>query len=203
MKRSAAKAALILEQVQSLGKFEVLGDGGLLQATFGEWVRQDQFRLAGFDMDYTLIKTLSGKRFAIDSRDWTFLFDEVPHKLQELNKQNFRVVVFTNQGGVAAGNTSIKDLQAKFSAIHKACNIPMMFLAAIAAHDKHRKPSTGMFAHLEAEYGSVDKSQSFYCGDAAGRLATKTAQKDFSADDLKFAWNTGLKFETPESLFLG
>ncbi len=79
----------------------------------------------------------------------------------------------------------------------------MLFLAAIAAHDKHRKPSTGMMAHLEATYGTVNKLQSFYCGDAAGRPATASTPKDFSADDLKFAWNIGLKFETPESLFLG
>lgn len=79
----------------------------------------------------------------------------------------------------------------------------MLFLAAIAKNDKHRKPSTGMFAYFESKYGVVNKDESFYCGDAAGRPATPDAKKDFSADDLKFAWNIGLKFETPESLFLG
>ncbi len=58
-------------------------------------------------MDYTLIKTISGKKFATGPKDWTFLYDEVPIKLQELNKQNVKVVVFTNQGGVATGNTTI------------------------------------------------------------------------------------------------
>lgn len=49
----------------------------------------------------------------------------------------------------------------------------------------------------------ICKESSFFCGDAAGRAATKTTAKDFSADDLKFASNVGVKFHTPESLFLG
>ena len=30
-----------------------------------------------------------------------------------------------------------------------------------------------MFHHFENNFGEVDKSESFYCGDAAGRPATK------------------------------
>jgi DNA 3'-phosphatase len=60
-----------------------------------------------------------------------------------------------------------------------------------------------MFDYFERTYGKVDKQKSFFCGDAAGRPKTMTSRKDFSADDIKFAWNTGLRFETPESFFLG
>ena len=42
----------------------------------------------------------------------------------------------------------------------------------------------------------------FYCGDAAGRPKTANRPKDFSDTDLKFAANIGLKFLTPEQLFL-
>lgn len=46
--------------------------------------------------------------------------------------------------------------------------------------------------------------ESFYCGDAAGRPADwqAGAKKDFSVTDRKFAVNCGLKFLTPEELFL-
>ena len=44
--------------------------------------------------------------------------------------------------------------------------------------------------------------ESFYCGDAAGRPKTDTRPKDFSDSDIKFAANAGLKFMTPEELFL-
>jgi len=51
----------------------------------------------------------------------------------------------------------------------------------------------------------VDRSQSFYCGDAAGRdkdwLPGK--KKDFSCSDRLLAINLGLRFTTPEEEFLG
>ena len=50
---------------------------------------------------------------------------------------------------------------------------------------------------------AVEKSESIYCGDAAGRPATATRKKDFSADDRNFAQNVDLTFHTPESFFLG
>jgi bifunctional polynucleotide phosphatase/kinase len=47
---------------------------------------------------------------------------------------------------------------------------------------------------------------SFYCGDAAGRLkgwdGNRTTKKDFSCSDRKFAANIGVKFFTPEEFFL-
>ena len=48
----------------------------------------------------------------------------------------------------------------------------------------------------------ISMKESFYCGDAAGRPKTETRPKDFSDSDIKFAANVGLKFLTPEELFL-
>ena len=53
------------------------------------------------------------------------------------------------------------------------------------------------------EENKVDMDKSFYCGDAAGRAATKTRKKDFSNTDKLFAIACGLKFLTPEEYFLG
>ena len=92
-------------------------------------------------------------------------------------------------------------MKSKFTGIQAALGIPMLFLAA-THDDKYRKPSLGMVNHVESTYFKINRAESFYCGDAAGRPATETRKKDFSADDLKFAWNQGVKFETPESLFL-
>jgi hypothetical protein len=46
----------------------------------------------------------------------------------------------------------------------------------------------------------IDKDSSFYCGDAAGRK--QKPFNDFSNDDLLFSINLGIKFYTPEMLFL-
>lgn len=51
-------------------------------------------------------------------------------------------------------------------------------------------------------WDELDMSQSFYCGNQAGRPETSTRTKDSSADDKKFASNIELKFQTPESFFL-
>lgn len=46
---------------------------------------------------------------------------------------------------------------------------------------------------------------SFYCGDAAGRVANWAPgkKKDHSMADILLAENLGLKFYTPEQFFLG
>lgn len=47
----------------------------------------------------------------------------------------------------------------------------------------------------------INDSESFYCGDAAGRIRVK-GKKDFSCSDRLFATNLSLKFYVPEELFL-
>ena len=82
--------------------------------------------------------------------------------------------------------------------------IPYLFLAA-TQDDSFRKPSKGMFTYLSTtlnEDTKIDMDTSFYCGDAAGRPATKDRKKDFSDTDRVYAANTGLKFYTPEQYFL-
>ena len=81
----------------------------------------------------------------------------------------------------------------------------MVFLGA-TKKDEFRKPCTGMYNHFYNNINGgllVNYNDSFFCGDAAGRPKTASKAKDFSADDLKFAHNVGLKFFTPEELFLG
>ena len=50
---------------------------------------------------------------------------------------------------------------------------------------------------------TLDKEASFYCGNLAGRPAGENRVADASSIDLLFARNIGLRFQTPESLFMG
>ena len=81
------------------------------------------------------------------------------------------------------------------------------FLAATGGEgDPHRKPGTFMWQIFNKrlnEETELDKEASFYCGDLAGRLAVEQRPADASSTDLYFAKNIGLKFHTPESMFLG
>ena len=153
-------------------------------------------------MDGTLIKPKDGRRFPTDSNDWEFWGPEVIPKLKALHKDGFVIAVFTNQGGVAIGKTNPADLKIKFRNIQKEVTVPMSFFVAIGrSSDKrnaYRKPRKGMFWLCKEDvYGfkKVDTAESFYCGDAAGRMS------DFADSDIKFAVNIGLNFLTPEMFF--
>ena len=71
--------------------------------------------------DWTLVETKSGKTFPQNVNDWKFWHDSkvVPDKLRSLYEdQDYRIVVFTNQGGVEMSHTSIKELETKFTNIY-------------------------------------------------------------------------------------
>jgi hypothetical protein len=53
-------------------------------------------KIAGFDLDSTLIVSKSGALFGKSPSDWKMWHESVKPKLEELVEQGFRIVVFTN-----------------------------------------------------------------------------------------------------------
>jgi len=162
-------------------------------------------KIAGFDMDSTLIRTKSGKTFPTSKDDWVLWSPEVVPKLQELHKQNVKIVLITNQGGVEKGRTKLDDICSKIDALQEVVTVPILALI-LTKDDLYRKPLPTVWKLIEDSFNcgfAVDKAKSFYCGDAAGRTPPTVLSKDFSANDLKFALNVGIQFYTPEELFLG
>ena len=85
---------------------------------------------------------------------------------------------------------------------------PVICLFA-TARDIYRKPCKGMWNILKEDILGENKCEilredSFYVGDAAGRMAGWKSGKsaDWSSVDRKFAINAGIKFYTPEEFFL-
>lgn len=158
-------------------------------------------------MDSTLIKTASGKKFPVDSNDWQFFSPAVPAKLHSLHSENTRIVIFTNQSELEKKKTTVDTLCRKFENIINELDIPVqLFISTGINH--YRKPSTAMWDHFvtHCTHGmTIDLSQSFYVGDAAGRMKNwkPGASKDFSPSDRMFAANIGLQFYTPEEYFCG
>eukprot|EP00123_Amoebidium_parasiticum_P006881 comp17719_c0_seq1/m.17640 comp17719_c0_seq1/g.17640 ORF comp17719_c0_seq1/g.17640 comp17719_c0_seq1/m.17640 type:complete len:440 (-) comp17719_c0_seq1:199-1518(-) len=176
-------------------------------AFIGRVGRQEtRSKIAAFDVDDTIITTKSGKKFPVDTHDWKFLFDCIPAKLQDLHKNGYRLVFFTNQNGILKGKVKATDFYKKLNNVVAKAEVPVLVLGSID-QDKFRKPVTGLWkilAERENKDTEINLSESFFVGDAAGRPEKwkPKAKKDFSDTDRQFARNIGIKFHTPEEYFL-
>ncbi|KAI8638071.1 polynucleotide kinase 3 phosphatase-domain-containing protein [Parasitella parasitica] len=161
-------------------------------------------KIAAFDLDGTLISTKSGRVFAKDENDWRWWDPTIPKRIDALYNEGYKIVIFSNQNGLNSDKKT-KGFQFKIEAILNQVSSPVLVMAA-TKKDKYRKPMTGMWEWLEQNNGdvSIDKSQSFYVGDAAGRDDgwKPRYKKDHSCGDRKFADNVNIAFYTPEEFFL-
>lgn len=165
-------------------------------------------KIAGFDLDGTIITTQSGKVFPTSPDDWKILYPEVLRKLKQLLSEGYKVVIFTNQLGISRGRLRPEVFKAKLEAVVERLGIPVQAFVATGS-GVYRKPVLAMWDHLCKKANgdlSVSLNQSIYVGDAAGRppnWAPGHKKKDFSCSDRLFALNAGLPFRTPEEYFLG
>ncbi|XP_061197513.1 bifunctional polynucleotide phosphatase/kinase-like [Saccostrea echinata] len=163
-------------------------------------------KIAGFDIDGTIITTQSGKTFPTHSGDWRILYPEIPGRLKKLHNDGYKIVFFTNQLGVSRGKTTIEELKTKFGSVLDKLGVPAQILISTGG-GIYRKPARGMWDFLcqKANNGvRIDTDDSLYVGDAAGRPEKWAAKKkkDFSCSDRLFALNVGLRFYTPEEFFM-
>ncbi|KAJ0022391.1 hypothetical protein NQD34_009881 [Periophthalmus magnuspinnatus] len=164
-------------------------------------------KIAGFDIDGCIITTKSGKVFPTAPDDWRILYPEIQPRLASLLKKGYKVVFFTNQMGIAKGKLRPEVFKSKVEDILATLKLSVQVFVA-SGSGMYRKPVVGMWTHLceKANEGvPVDKTKSFYVGDAAGRPKNWAPgkKKDFSSSDRCFALNIGLQFHTPEEYFLG
>lgn len=177
-------------------------------------------KVAAFDLDSTLITSVSGKKFSNDPLDWKWWDSTVPAKLRSIYRDGYRVVILSNQNGLSLhrepgakgpDNTKrVAPFKQKISAVLAQLDIPTSIYAA-TGRDMYRKPRTGMWKELCDDYDLEDicKDASVFVGDAGGRVAVpasggkKAVSKDFSCSDRNFAHNAVIKYQTPEEFFLG
>lgn len=163
--------------------------------------------LAMFDLDGTIITTISGSKFATSSSDWKYTYDIVPHKLLKLHQEGYRLIIVSNQAGISEGHVSIEQLKDKLQQIYISLKLPISIYLC-TKKDNFRKPMKALWqlilSHCQLTQLDVNPL-SFYCGDAAGRAKgyLPGKPKDFNSTDRYFAYNIDLLFYTPEELFLG
>lgn len=103
----------------------------------------------------------------------------------------------SNQAGIAlkadpkkpaAQKNKLATFKTKASAVFSQLDLPISLYAA-TEKDIFRKPRTGMWKELIEDYDldesgeTVDLENSFFVGDAAGRVAGSGMSKDFSCSD--------------------
>lgn len=169
-------------------------------------IDKGNIKIAGFDLDSTLIKTLSGNKFSSSKNDWQWFvdFNIIKKILDNLVNQGFLLVVFSNQKNLEKRIT-LGDFNTKINNINNQLNLHVSWLFALD-DDNFRKPMIGMFQYyistIKSYFSTFNEeikfnlNKSFYCGDAAGRPS------DYSYTDLFFANNCKVRFLTPEQLFL-
>jgi len=157
--------------------------------------------IAGFDLDQTIINSRNGDTFSHDPDNWEWRSKDVPEIFAKF-AEGYKIVIFTNQGNVAAGANMISETQFKqkieniIQALDTLVQVPVQVFAAVGRGcEEYRKPSTGLWDLMCKQYGDMNVKESFFCGDAAGR------DTDHSDSDRVFAENIGLKFYTPEEIF--
>jgi len=168
-------------------------------------------KILGFDMDDTLITIKSGSDSPLGRKDWKWLSEDIPKILKNSNEKGFKIVIFTNQGGIfhnSSGKIDIKraeQLKGKIEDIIFEIGFPVQVFIS-GNYDEFRKPSRSMWDFMvkylnEGIEPKLDES--WFIGDSAGRpLNWKIGkEKDWSCHDRKFALNIGINFSTPEEFF--
>jgi len=163
-------------------------------------------KVLGFDMDSTLIEPKSGAKWPKSRVDWKWWKSVVPTRLKEWYNKGYKIVIFTNQGGIEKKKQELKHITGKILDITEKLSFPVQAFVAHATNI-HRKPNTTMWDFFVTNCNKgvdVDLKESFYIGDAGGRLKgwRSGAKKDFSCSDRSFAFNVGIGFKTPEEFFL-
>ncbi|KAF0526871.1 PNK3P-domain-containing protein [Gigaspora margarita] len=180
----------------------------------GQYIKKgDNFEsranIAAFDLDDTLITTKGVHRFPKDANDWKWLNKKVPERLTKLYEEGYKIIMISNQAGLSpgkkTGDKKRTDFKNKIGQIADSLNISFEIYAAMA-YDKYRKPMIGIWNYFVENRNvgvTVDKENSFYVGDAAGRIKNWKlgVSSDWTDTDRKFAENIGINFYTPEEFF--
>ena len=148
-----------------------------------------------FDLDYTIIKTKSGKRFPTNDWDWEFLTQNIK---STINNLEFCGIV-SNQNGLT-NEIKTSGWIKKIKEIAKHINIKFVFCSLKTTN--YRKPMDGSWKYMKENLllntdvnKLIKKQYIYYIGDACGR------ENDFSDTDLKFALNCNFVFKLPEQFF--
>lgn len=98
-------------------------------------------------MDGTIITTVSGNVYPKDMNDWKLAFPSVVERLKMLRETQYKIVFFTNQGGIGSGKVKIPNFKKKIESIARKIDLPIQVFIS-GKDDIYRKPRPGMWNYL-------------------------------------------------------
>ncbi|KAG0679830.1 hypothetical protein C6P42_005431 [Pichia californica] len=194
-------------------------------------VKDKIIHIASFDLDDTLIKTKTGRKFSSSANDWKWWSDNVTEIIKNwLNEKSDNdannilklVVIFTNQGAVVNTtklSTYSKSLDTFMNKINNILNsdefkdIPNILYAATKKSAADKKAKTGSLDILHDTFrkpktGMWKQLQQDLS--STGTISLENSffvgdaagrKNDFSDSDLVFARALGLQHRVPEDFF--
>ena len=79
--------------------------------------------------------------------DWKFFLTSVPEKLRSLHAKGYRLVIFTNQAGIATGTVKAFDIKHKIEAIIREVGVPMQAMIAGCKRGEDLKGTNLLFGN--------------------------------------------------------
>lgn len=171
-------------------------------------------KVAGFNFDYTLIKPKDSDDGSPNTiyksyDDWNLYHSKLLSKIIKLHTEKHSIVIFSNQD--ITKTQTREDVKNRFDDFIKLFykkRIPIIGMFSLE-NNVCRKPHTGMWKLLDLLYkhnrfDPPKEELSLYIGNLAGRKYTRQGSRhgknnrDISHIDRAFAYNTRLKFYTPE-----
>lgn len=152
-------------------------------------------KIAGFDLDSTLIYSDRGEQIAKKGFVWAYI--NVVETVRSFYQNGYTIVIFSNRQGTYQMVNDAKSLVDKIIAYW---DVPAWCFFA-TRKDEYRKPNRGMFdLFISLNPIAIDLKQSFYCGDAVGKDSLNKWWR-WSDSDKQFAESLQIEFKPPTDVF--
>lgn len=104
------------------------------------------------------------------------IFPDTIQVLKEVKRRGYRIIIITNQSGIAKGHITLKQMHKLHKALRRRLARKLCFIDAIyycphqkSDHCRCAKPGTGMFDRAQREF-HIDISKSYIVGDKIGDI---------------------------------